>query len=123
MTYTTRFQSTSQILVGSAILLMGTALLFDNLNVIEVGALWKHWPILVVAFGLGKLLQAETPAERGKGIWWIFLGAWLYVSTFKLLGFGFRGSWPILLIGWGVSMVWKSLIPQSTGIEKENHHE
>lgn len=120
MTYTTRFQSTSQILVGAALLLMGTALLFDNLNIIEVGAAWKNWPILVVAVGLGKLLQAETPAERGKGIWWIFVGAWLYVSIFKLLGFGFRDSWPIPLIGWGVGMVWKSLIPLRTGIEKEN---
>lgn len=100
---------TSKFVWGGVLLLLGTALLLDNLEVVELGSVWKYWPFILVAIGIGKLLGANNSKERGDGLWWIFLGAWFYVSVFHVFGLTFSTSWPLLLVGIGASMVWRSL--------------
>lgn len=109
MTQKAGWHETSTIVWGFLMLVLGTALLLDNLDVIRVGSIWRYWPLIPVVIGIGKLLAARTRKDWGEGIWWIFVGAWLYVSVFEVYGLGFRESWPLLLVAWGVSMVWNSL--------------
>ena len=104
-----RTRHTTQLVWGGVLLLLGAAILLSNLHVLPLGSVWHHWPLIFIAMGVGKLVSAETMRERTGAIWWIFIGAWLYVSVLRLFGFGFHDSWPILLVGVGVSMVFKSL--------------
>lgn len=120
---TSRAQYTSQLIWGGILLILGTALLLNNLDIFYIGPVWRYWPLILVAIGIGKLVTGETPRQRGGGIWLIFLGAWFYISIFRVLGFGFHDSWPILLVGIGVSMVAKSLYQQSLARNKEASHE
>lgn len=94
---------------GSVLLLMGLAFLLDNLDVLSLGSIWDHWPLILVAIGIGRMLAPGTSRDCGGGLWWVFIGCWLYVSVQHLWGLNFGTSWPILLIGVGVSMVWNSL--------------
>jgi len=123
MTYSNRFQYTSQLLWGALLLIFGTMLLLDNMAVVELGSIWRYWPFLIVAVGVGKFLQAEKPSERRDGAWWIFIGLWLYVSIFEVFGFGFRESWPFLIIAWGVGIVWKSFGEYRASSKKEQAYE
>src|SRR5512139_1976920 len=116
---TSRAQYSSQLVWGGILLVLGTTLLLNNLEVFYIGSVWRYWPLLLVAMGVGKLVTADTPRQQGGGIWLIFLGAWFYISIFKVFGFGFHDSWPILLVGIGVSMVVKSLYQQSLAGNKE----
>lgn len=109
---------TSQLLWGGVLLLMGTAMLLDNLRVIELGSVWQHWPALIIALGIGKLLEAEHPRERISAFWFIFIGAWLYISVFRIFGLDFQDSWPLLLVGVGASMVMRSTIASKRQEEK-----
>lgn len=120
---TLRTQYASQFIWGGVLLILGTALLLSNLDILHVDSVWSHWPLLIVALGIGKLIMAETPRERGGGIWMIFIGAWLYISIFRVFGFGFHDSWPILLVGVGVSMVVKSSSRYCSMHDKEASHE
>ena len=120
---TSRAQYTSQLIWGGILLILGTALLLNNLEVFYLGQVWRHWPLLLVLFGIGKLVTAEIPRQQGGGVWLIFLGAWFYISIFKVFGFGFHDSWPILLVGVGVSMVVKSFYQNSLERSKEASHE
>lgn len=120
---TSRTQLTSQVIWGGVLLLLGTAMLLNNLDVIEVDSFWRHWPLIIVAIGIGKLVSAETTRERGGAVWWLFIGVWLYVSVLRVFGFGFRDSWPILLIGVGVSMVIRSTYRRSLAAKKEVSYE
>jgi hypothetical protein len=120
---TSRAQYTSQLVWGGILLILGTALLLNNLDLLEMGSVWRYWPLLIVAMGIGKLVMAESARERGSAIWLIFIGAWLYISVFRIFGFGFHDSWPILLVGVGVSMVVRSAYRQSLGENKETSHE
>ncbi|MBI4417649.1 MAG: hypothetical protein HY563_02655 [Ignavibacteriales bacterium] len=102
------FAQTPRVVWGVFLVLGGTALLLDNLGVLNLGSVWDHWPLIIVAIGIGKLLGATRPHDRGSGLWWVFIGSWLYVSIRHLWDLSFSTSWPILLIGIGVSLVWKS---------------
>ncbi len=120
---TSRAQHTSQLVWGGILLIFGTALLLNNLGLLDIGPVWRYWPLLIVALGIGKIVTAESPREWGGGIWMIFIGAWLYISVFRVFGFGFHDSWPILLVGVGVSMVVTSAYRQSLNGKKEASHE
>ncbi|MBI3004295.1 MAG: hypothetical protein HYY49_02635 [Ignavibacteriales bacterium] len=98
----------TQLIVGFALVAAGALLILDNFEVLDVGPVWKFWPLIIVAVGLNKVFQAETLYQRGKGVWVVFLGCWMFISVFHLFGLGWHNSWPILIIGWGVAMVLKS---------------
>ena len=101
-----RFQT--QLIVGFALVAIGALFILDNFEIIEVGPVWKFWPLIIVTIGLNKVFQAQTLYQRGKGFWLVFLGAWMFISVFNVFGLGWHNSWPILIIGWGVAMVLKS---------------
>jgi LiaF transmembrane domain len=114
--------SQGQILIGAILLLLGTAMLLDNLDVIQIGSIWHHWPALIIILGIGKFLQAESPRERISAFWFMFIGAWLYISVFRLFGLSFHDSWPLLLVGLGASMVMRSSLAtrrQEEGVPHE----
>jgi hypothetical protein len=107
------FYDTSKFLWGGLLLILGTAMLLDNLDVIYIGNLWDHWPFVVVAIGIGKFLGSNNSKGRGEGLWWMFIGLWLYASVFQVFGLRFSTSWPLLLVGIGASMIWNAVIKRS----------
>lgn len=114
---------TGRMILGLFLMVVGILALLDNLYVIELGSLWRFWPLIIVVLGLNKLINTATVRERGEGIWWIFLGLWLFVSIYHVFGLGFRDTWPMLLIAWGISMLYRSVAYQSHyHFARENHH-
>ncbi|HEY4611994.1 MAG TPA: DUF5668 domain-containing protein [Bacteroidota bacterium] len=115
------FNLDGRIVLGAALLLFGTLLLLDNVDIIEVGSVWRLWPLILVAVGVNKILGSENRREFGSGAWWIFLGLWFFVSIQHVFGLGFRDTWPMLIMAWGVSEIWKALAQRShVSIAKEN---
>ncbi len=43
------------------------------------------------------------------GIWMIFIGIWGLLTEFQVFGLDYHTSWPLLIIGAGLKMVWRSL--------------
>jgi predicted tellurium resistance membrane protein TerC len=101
----------SQIGIGIFLLLVGVVLLLDNFNILNVRPVWRFWPVIIIAIGLGKLLEAQVVREYQKAIWMLFIGGWLFISELHVFGLHYRNSWPILLIGIGSGMLWKSFYP------------
>jgi hypothetical protein len=104
---------TARTVVGATILILGIAFLLNNLDIIDIGPAWHAWPLIIVAFGLNRIVQAENPREQRRGFWWTFIGLWLFVSVAHVFGLSFHNSWPILLIGVGIGMIWKTVRPDS----------
>lgn len=111
-----------QFIFGIIIALLGVAFLFNNFGFIDIGNVWRYWPLILVAIGLNKTLQAENSRKRESGIWWMFFGLWFLVSELHLFGLTFRTSWPLLIIGWGIHILWKSSFRDSRNyFAKEQH--
>ena len=114
-----RVKFESQLIVGIFLAAVGVLMLLNNFDVLDVGPIWKFWPLIIVALGLSKIFQAQTRYQRGKGYWLLFLGAWMFISVFHVFGLGWHDSWPILIIGWGTAMVYKSTV-QNASISPES---
>jgi hypothetical protein len=107
---------------GIVMILLGALFLAHNLDIIYVDHIGRYWPLVFVLIGLVKLSEAAVNAQRGTGLGWIFLGAWLFISMNRLWGFDFHNSWPILIIGWGVSLLWRALYRQPGLLTAEEQH-
>ena len=86
--------SAQDAVVGTILILFGIVMLLHQLDVIYlhdfgIRSLWHLWPFILVIIGIGKLVDAPTLYHIGKGMWWIFLGLWLYVSIYHVYGLSF----------------------------------
>jgi hypothetical protein len=107
-------QNTPQIVVGLIILGMGAALLVDRYSDVQHIRSW--WPLILILMGVARLTPNHPqPGRRAgirrSGVWFIMLGLWAFVSDSHLFGFTYATSWPLLLIGAGVLMVWRAVDP------------
>jgi hypothetical protein len=118
-----RVRPGSQFIFGAVLILAGAALMLDNWDILDIGPLWRYWPLLVIGFGGLKFYNAATREEEGSGLWMVAIGAWFLVSVLHLWGLGFGETWPAVFIAFGVSILWKSLPPKSAGpAPREVHH-
>ena len=106
-------RSNGSITIGILLLVVGIVLMMQNFKLFYIGSLWSYWPLGLSIIGIVKLANAESKKQFGEGIWWIFIGAWLYVSIHHVYGLGFGDTWPALVIAAGVSIIWKSYADQS----------
>ncbi len=116
-----RKSSSAHIVIGSFLLLAGAALLLENVGIIDVGPLWRFWPLILVGLGIARISNAASRHEEGSGVWLLLLGLWFTISIFHLGGLTFGDTWPAMFIALGVSLIWKSL-PGVPTIHQEKEH-
>jgi predicted membrane protein len=98
----------AQMVIGFAVIFMGFAFLLDNLGWIDIDYKLQFWPVVLIVAGLLKISQSRSDRSSILGGILLFLGA-----LFMFQGFGwFHISWrvvaPILVIGAGLLVVFKS---------------
>jgi len=106
--------SQARIVFGLVVMLVGALLLIDRLD--WWGVRWDVplWPWVLVALGLARLSDRSMDARgcmrgRRSAAWLLFVGVWGLLNEYRLFGFHYGHSWPILLIGAGVMLVWRAL--------------
>ena len=109
------------VLIGSFLVLAGGALLLENFGVINIGSVWRFWPLILVGVGIARIWEATSRGEQGLGLWLLLLGLWCTVSILHIGGLTFSDTWPAVFIALGVSMLWKSL-PGIPTLNKETEH-
>lgn len=108
-----RYSSGSHgIFFGAIVVAIGCLLLLDNLGIFRFRDIWQYWPVLLVAYGVSRIIDSRTPSG------WIWsgmitlVGAFLLLDTFDLIPphlFNFEVIWPVLLIAFGVSVLVRAL--------------
>jgi|SRR5262245_34205836 len=96
-----------RLFVGLVVIALGGLALLDNLGVIDFGNVWSLWPLLLVAFGLARMLRPAHHPGRFMGLLAFLFGTWLLLQNLGLapfrLGLVF---WPVLLLLLGGRLVW-----------------
>ena len=102
-----------RVFAGLIIIAAGLAMLSDRIGISAVHLSGRYWPFLLVAFGLVRWL--EPPMRRNgrrrsprAGAWFVYLGLWGFVNEFHLLGFDYDTSWPLLIVGAGIWIIWRA---------------
>jgi predicted membrane protein len=104
---------TPQIIIGIGVMTIGVVFLLDNLgHPIARGAL-AYWPVVLIAIGAGKLLQAGSVGEAIGGSIWGLVGAWILLNNLGVIDLTFfralRLFWPLIIVAVGVSIVWRAV--------------
>jgi hypothetical protein len=87
-----------RVVVGVVVMVLGVLLLLDTTDVAGIETTWRLWPFALLAIGLARITnvaEAECPG-RADGVLLLLLGAWGLISEFRLFGFDYRSSWPLL---------------------------
>jgi hypothetical protein len=100
---------TPAMIPGIVLVGIGVLFLLDNLHIVHVSTWIAYWPVILIALGLVKLVDATTNAGRIGGgvllaVGGLFLGDNLgYLRIDQM--------WPLILIAIGLFLMWQRLHP------------
>src|SRR5215471_2107199 len=95
---------------GFVFLLLGGLFLLGNMGYLDVDRVLRFWPVLLVALGLFKLVESGDDYAHSSGIFWVVIGGLFLMGNMGILRVAFRDLWPVVLIGIGALMLWRSAL-------------
>jgi predicted membrane protein len=104
-----RARNASRLFVGLVILALGSLALLDNFGVVRIVNVWRMWPLILVAVGMAKLLQARGSHGRFPGALFLIVGLWLLGQNLGVWPYSLGQLWPLLVVALGVFLVWGAL--------------
>lgn len=116
----------ASLIFGLVAIVAGTVLMLDRMGIVDARLVFRLWPLILIALGINALLTNRARAVRriggdeyilGTGRERIIGGGMLIlVGVLNLLFtfnyFHWRQMWPVVLIGFGLLLVWESLRPK-----------
>jgi predicted membrane protein len=98
-----------RVALGLVVIAVGVLFTLDKLGSVDVGEFWEYWPVLLIAVGIGRVLQPRGTQGRGFGVVLIVLGTWFLLSNLDVIHYSFGDVWPILVVLLGIMMVWRAI--------------
>src|SRR5215468_696159 len=116
-----RAPASRHLLMGAIFITIGVLFLLDTLGIADtrwIMATW--WPLILILFGVVRLLSCKSTEGRIFAGGWIFLGSVFLLSRFGYLAVDvWRLLWPFAFIMFGISLVLRSrhgrIIPSDDG--------
>ena len=97
------------IVLGGLIVIIGLFILLDNMGIVRVHDVWRYWPVLLIVFGVSRILESHAPAGYIWGGVVTLAGALILLDNLDIVVFDFNLVWPLLLIAFGLSMLLRSM--------------
>ena len=103
------FRVTPQIILGLLIVAFGVILTLDNLDYLDAGDVLRFWPLLLVAFGLARIVGSDCTSSRVSGGIMVIIGLWLTADDIWGVPIDFHRWWPMFLVAIGGLIVLRAL--------------
>lgn len=94
-------------IIGVIILGVGVILLLDQLGFTDANEIFRFWPLILIYFGVQKLITAHNMVSRFWGGFITLLGISFQLEALGLRGIRLGTIWPVFLICAGILMVLK----------------
>lgn len=98
-----------QLIIGLLLLMVGGALLLDNVGLMDAYYVVRLWPAALILIGLSCLFQSHRAAGRAACFFWIFIGTWLLLGNLHVLRLNLWDLWPLPFIVAGIYLMWQSI--------------
>jgi hypothetical protein len=118
--YFSRFPNPERMGVGLIVTGVGVVFLLDSLKLLSLSAALPFWPVVLIALGMVKLAYSR---QSGGGIWGVMLmaaGGVLLATHFGWLEVSWRALWPLIVVGVGLSVVFKGMRGSASGSGRRN---
>ena len=91
---------------GLFLIALGGAFLLDRLDAMDMPHVGEIWPAIFLAMGAIHIVERRL----GSGLNFLMMGAWFFACEYGWMGLTYRNSWPLLLVGVGLSIVVGALV-------------
>lgn len=108
-----------KLILGLSLILIGIAYTLDHLGYVDAENLIRFWPVLLIAAGVGKLIDPGSSSSRFPGVLLIGVGGLLLGDNLHLLRFDFEALFPLVLVAIGLRLVWLGFWPRSQSANSE----
>ena len=103
-----------QVILGVFVIGIGMLFLLDNLNIFDFHRAISFWPAVFILIGVVKLLDTRSPNGILLGLVFTGIGVGLTLNRLGYLNFSLHTVLPLLAIGAGCVMVFRSLTGRRT---------
>lgn len=103
------------LLLGCFIILIGALTLINNLNIFDTSSYLQFWPMVFIALGILKIIQANGRSGYFIGLAFLLIGSALTLKHLGLIQFRLHDWWPVFLILAGIAVILRD--------PKKNHQE
>lgn len=114
-----RLRFSPRLVFGLAILTLGVVLLLGKLEILDPDKVIQYWPLVLVAFGLAKLLQRGAASGRVGGAILTIVGVFVLLLNLDLIKVDFDVIWPLALVVLGVWIVARAVLGVKSGAAAE----
>ncbi|HTB20557.1 MAG TPA: DUF5668 domain-containing protein [Bryobacteraceae bacterium] len=94
---------------GVIVVAVGCLLLLDNLGILRFHDIWQYWPVLLVAYGVSRIVDSHNPSGYVWGGVIALIGAFLLLDKLDIIVFNFAVVWPLILIAFGLTVLVRAL--------------
>jgi len=108
-----------RLVFGFVLAFLGFIFLLDNFHVFDARAVLAFWPVAFVVIGGLKLSQARHPGGYIVGGGLVVAGVLLTLSHMGIIEMHWRDWWPVLLIGFGVAVIFKGQLRQGGQLQND----
>ena len=115
---TDRFPITPRLIIGLAILALGTLWTLDNLNILESEDFTQWWPAVLIVIGVVQFAGRRT--NRVGPVLLIVIGAVLLASNIGNFDVDLGDLIPLVIAAWGAKLIWDALARRSVRPEIAN---
>jgi predicted membrane protein len=95
---------------GLVFVTVGAVFLLGNMGILDVDRIIRFWPVILIAAGLFKIVESGEDYAQSGGIFWVVVGGLFLLGNLGILRVAFRDLWPVVLIGIGALMLWRSAL-------------
>ena len=92
--------------------------MLGNLGVLDLGQVWRFWPVAMVATGVVLILRRLLHPVPGMVL--VVIGGLFLLRSLGLADVRLRHVWPVLIIGLGAAIVWDALRRDPAGSSPRN---
>jgi len=95
---------------GLVFVAIGAVFLLGNMGILDVDRILRFWPVILIAAGMFKILESGNDYAESSGIFWVVIGGLFLLGNLGILRVAFRDLWPVVLIGIGALLLWRSAL-------------